>query len=669
MTVTNNSPLVTLVTMPFAELATPSAAIGILKAELNRGNIETEVIEGQILFSERIGPGAYTSIKSGLMLLLGDWIFSKVAFPDFEPNEDQYLQRVGAILRPNAPKQLVEDLQNMRAEAALFVEDIAQRIVSSKPKIVACTSVFQQHCASIALLRRVKELKPEIVTVIGGSNCESEMGKATLVNFDWIDVVVSGDADDLITPLCQSLIELGPDQPAENLPVGVFAHDHRRRWLAGESLQITRRVFQDMDRSPVPDYDSYFDTLKSSLSSSVIFPGLPVETSRGCWWGQKVQCTFCGIESESMKFRSKSADRVMAELKELVDKYRIPRIKTVDLILDVNYFKDLIPRLAETSRDYKIFYEVRANLSRERMKALRNAGIMWIQPGFESLHDEALSRIHKGTTAVMNVQSLKWAREQGIWVIWSILTKLPGEQDEWYSDMTKVCRLLTHLQPPMPWNAIAYHRFSPYHQAPENFGLELVASWMYYYVYPLSVEAMQNLAYELQDVSGMNLPKGSPPEIDPFVLDQQLGKEAEKLLEVIAQWRGCFFSDNPAIMTLQDHGDHGTIHDTRPCATQEHVTLTGNAYRIYRYCEGARTREAILRKLEVSSHGAVITENELDQILEELMERQLLILISNRYLALAIDGQPRELPDNREYPEGSVVAQYDDIIIAGSSSQ
>ena len=308
----HDRPEVTLVTMPFAELATPSVAIGILKAALDQAGISTRVVEAQLLFAERIGPGAFQSMKGALNLLVGDWMFSKAAFPDFAPNEDEYLDRVSGILGRHDPQRFIDYLLDLRYEAELFVDDLARQIVEERPRIVACTSVFQQHCAALALLRRIRELDPSILTMMGGSNCESEMGKATLVSFDWVDVVVSGDADDLIAPLCRMLLAEGAGKPAEELPPGVFAHDHRRRWRAGEALPATRYVLRDMADSPVPDYDGYFDTLRSSLANSVIFPGLPMETSRGCWWGQKNHCTFCGIESGSMRFRSKSADRVMA---------------------------------------------------------------------------------------------------------------------------------------------------------------------------------------------------------------------------------------------------------------------------------------------------------------------------------------------------------------------
>ena len=43
---------------------------------------------------------------------------------------------------------------------------------------------------SLALLRRVKELDPSVVTMLGGANCEAEMGWAAIRAFPWVDFVV-----------------------------------------------------------------------------------------------------------------------------------------------------------------------------------------------------------------------------------------------------------------------------------------------------------------------------------------------------------------------------------------------------------------------------------------------------------------------------------------------
>ena len=119
-------------------------------------------------------------------------------------------------------------------------------------------------------------------------------------------------------------------------------------------------------------------------------PGLPLESSRGCWWGAAHQCTFCGLNGTSLGYRSKSPERVLAEVHELEDRYGVSDFEAVDNILDMGYHKTLLPELAADTSTRRIFYEIKANVSRAQVAALVDAGIMWVQPGIESLHSEVL---------------------------------------------------------------------------------------------------------------------------------------------------------------------------------------------------------------------------------------------------------------------------------------
>ena len=70
----------------------------------------------------------------------------------------------------------------------------------------------------------------------------------------------------------------------------------------------------DMNKTPVPDFDEYFYARKRGGyeyhedAQGVL---LPIETARGCWWGVKNHCTFCGLNRAGMEFRSKRVDDVM----------------------------------------------------------------------------------------------------------------------------------------------------------------------------------------------------------------------------------------------------------------------------------------------------------------------------------------------------------------------
>lgn len=97
----------------------------------------------------------------------------------------------------------------------------------------------------------------------------------------------------------------------------------------------------------MPHYDDFFDNLRTSALDPSIAPLLLFETSRGIWWGAKSHCTFCGLNAQGMGFRSKSGERVVEQLTQLAEQHPGTSVSIVDNILDMKYFRDVVPRLAE----------------------------------------------------------------------------------------------------------------------------------------------------------------------------------------------------------------------------------------------------------------------------------------------------------------------------------
>src|SRR6185437_3557984 len=57
----------------------------------------------------------------------------------------------------------------------------------------------------------------------------------------------------------------------------------------------------------------------------------------------------------------------------------------VDTILDMRYFRDVLPRLREAGADLSLYYATQSNLRRAQVRLLRQAGVNFLQPGIESL--------------------------------------------------------------------------------------------------------------------------------------------------------------------------------------------------------------------------------------------------------------------------------------------
>src|SRR5262249_20771184 len=162
------------------------------------------------------------------------------------------------------------------------------------------------------------------------------------------------------------------------------------------------------------------------------------------WWGQRMHCTFCGLNGERMRFRSKSPTRVLSELASLRAEHPGLPIGVVDNILDMSYFHTVLPALAADGGALRLFYEVKANLRKEHVRLLRDAGVRDIQPGIESLSDGVLRLMRKGVSALQNIQLLKWCVELGVHPVWNVLWGFPGEDPAEYIRMARLVPLLTH---------------------------------------------------------------------------------------------------------------------------------------------------------------------------------------------------------------------------------
>jgi ribosomal peptide maturation radical SAM protein 1 len=226
-----------------------------------------------------------------------------------------------------------------------------------------------------------------------------------------------------------------------------------------------------LDDLPIPDYSDYYDQLAVWLPEVMAEAQLPFETSRGCWWGEKHHCTFCGLNGGGMASREKSAGRALAELAALLERHPTRRVAAVDNIMPHSYWKTVVPRLADELPGLQLMYEQKANLGFEQVCALARAGIVEIQPGIEALSTGLLALMAKGTTCAQNVALLRFTAALGIRVHWNLLFGFPGDQRAFYDETLALLPLLHHLPPPKHAGPIVLDRFSPYHSFPERYGI------------------------------------------------------------------------------------------------------------------------------------------------------------------------------------------------------
>ncbi len=618
---------VCLVSMPYAAVERPSIALGLLTAELRGAGISVGTHYASLDFAATIGMHAYDGVlNSRTTLFIGEWTFAAAAFPEMSAVDDGYLAEVALEMAQGRAAALDTDpaalLLKLRGEAERFTNDLADAIVAAHPRIVGCTSTFQQHTASLALLRAIRARDDSIITMIGGTNCESAMGVAAARAFPWVDYVVSGEADEIIVPLVRELLEHGRGITP---PVGVIDHVTAQR----RDTEPPRASTWSMDDIPTPDYDDYFTALERSPLREAIVPAVVVETSRGCWWGAKSHCTFCGLNGGNMSYRAKSPGRAVEEFHRLAARYGVRRFTVVDNIIDMQYHESVLPLLE--GHGYDIFYETKANLRRRHMQSFSGAGVRSIQPGIESFHDEILRLLAKGNKAWMNVQLLKWAPELAMEISWIFLIDVPGQRDEWYFELLSWLPLISHLPPPVYATPIQFVRFSPYHRDASAYALDLEPEPAYANIYPLPPDEMRDLAYYFVDRN----PAPPPP------LGQRL------LVAWLGLWRDQHESAaTRPVLEMRGNGDTIEITDSRSCRTADHHVLTPVATRIYAACDEATDRRTLAAVTAVDPAT-------LDDVITSLIADRLVMDFDGHLLALAVDTSATR-PDWTPSPGGLV---------------
>jgi len=453
-----------IVIPPFAALERPAFGPHLLQACARVAGFQVRVLYANLLLAAKIGARNYTAIcYTPIRELMGERFFAAAAYGSPPLGRANSAEALHSLLAQDFfPVIELADIRALEVVAAEWLDDLVAGILQLGYDIIGCSTSFQQTAASVALLKRAKRRRSDIVTILGGANCEGEMAEGILSLDGGVDFVFSGESE-------TTFLEFLRDVQSGRLPAA--------RVVQGQPCR-------DLDRIPTPSFAEYYEQFERFLPDQDVVKKeevwLPYETSRGCWWGEKHHCTFCGLNGEAMSHRAKSPDRVITELSQLLEEHPSNRVTFVDNIMPHGYFRDLIPRLGTELPGLHLFYEQKANLSLANVVALRKAGLAVIQPGIEALSSSLLKRMDKGVTARQNIALLRYARAVDLSVTWNLLWRIPGDHLGEYEQTLELLPLLRHLHPPAGLFPLMIDRFSPYFDHPERFSIRNLRPWPSY---------------------------------------------------------------------------------------------------------------------------------------------------------------------------------------------
>lgn len=311
-------------------------------------------------------------------------------------------------------------------EQPFFIREDIDNIINQieNPFLFGFSNYIWNHEFNKKLAKRIKEKYPDCIILFGGHQITPD--ETLLVNEDYIDIMISGEGEEVFEKL---LLALKNNSSLKNVP-NIYYRENKSIKFSF-SKKIERIDF------PSPYLTGVFDSILKS-QSSIDFLAI-IETNRGCPYN----CSYCDWGNLHSNIRFFSDERIIKELKWLSD-HNIKGFGCADANFGMFERDELIVdemiRLHKKNGILSNFQVSYAKNSNERTfritKKLNDCGMnKGATLSFQSLNPDVLKNIHRTNITVESFTSLlNKYNESGIATYSELIIGLPGETLESFID-------------------------------------------------------------------------------------------------------------------------------------------------------------------------------------------------------------------------------------------
>ena len=281
------------------------------------------------------------------------------------------------------PEAFVEFYKEHRQLFESWVDDI----VAINPRWVGFSLLSRwSQSAAVKLSQLIREKSSTIKIVWGGSQIATnheEMDKLRQQGI--IDCFINGDGEEAIVDL---LIN-GLDSPLVN---------------TCEPLQI-----KDLSNLPIPNYDDIEWQKYKNADKHVVY----ITASRGC----VKRCSFCNVQDIWPQFYMRSAESIINEVRNLINRYNRLTFKFTDSLINGNMkiYRQLLHELTQVKKEHDDFRWISQWIVRNQLQSpesdydlLESSGCEDLEIGVESFSESVRHHMGKKFTN----QDIWWCLEQ-----------------------------------------------------------------------------------------------------------------------------------------------------------------------------------------------------------------------------------------------------------------
>jgi len=256
---------------------------------------------------------------------------------------------------------------------------------------------------------------------------------------------------------------------------------------------------------------------------------------------------------------------------------------------------------------------------------MRDSGMQKVQVGIEALSSRLLKKLHKGTSAIQNLEIMKNCEALGIENMSNLILQFPGSDAQ---DVAETLKVLEFAKSFYPLKAVNFWLGlgSPVWQNPKKYGIKAVfnhPNWSY--LFP--EEIYRTLPLMIQAYRGDR------------VYQKKIWKPVKKK---IFEWRKQYAeirkgSDLFPILSFQDGREFIIIRQKRFQAAPATYRLVGVSRLIYLFCQKHRSLKKILNEF------STLPEKKITAFLKMMVEKKLMFEEKNTYLSLAVPVRSKSL--------------------------
>lgn len=299
---------------------------------------------------------------------------------------------------------------------AMGKTELITYVKSLHPKVIGVSLMVSTYANGMEICHTIRENFSNIPIIVGGPHATcipEEILKSSVV-----DIVNLFEGEDTFVELV-SYYTQRTEKKLSNI-YGIAFIDNN---VVVKTPK--RKLIADLDKIPFPDRDT-LDVAKYQKLGTIV-------SGRGCIYS----CRFCSSPFLcENKYRLRSVDNVVEEMRELYYKYNVREFIILDdtFIVDDDRVYEFCNKIKGMNITWSCYSRIAPPLSKELLREMRDSGLVRISFGVESGNNEILKSINKDFTVDDVSILIKTVHEEGILAVCYFMVGFPEDTHETISD-------------------------------------------------------------------------------------------------------------------------------------------------------------------------------------------------------------------------------------------